>query len=103
MVAAAARQPGTVGLLMQPAGGHPGQHRDPRHRHLADRRLLMAIATVRARVLPIVICLGFAAALPVSIALGHAGTLAQAALWLAVAIALTSNRTRISQPATPGN
>ena len=64
--------------------------------------LLMAIATVRARVLPIAICLGFAAALPAAMALGHAGTLALAALWLAVAAALAGNRTR-SQPSTPGN
>jgi len=64
--------------------------------------LLMAIATVRARVLPTAICLGFAAALPACMALGHAGTLALAALWLAVAAALARNRTR-SQPATPEN
>jgi hypothetical protein len=65
--------------------------------------LLMAIATVRARVLPIAICLGFAAALPAAMALGHAGTLTLAILWLAVTAALARNRARVSQPATPGN
>lgn len=56
--------------------------------------LLMAIATVRARVLPIVICLGFAAGLPASIALGHAGSLVLALLWAALATALA----RYQQP-----
>jgi hypothetical protein len=65
--------------------------------------LLMAIATVRARVLPTAVCLGFAAAVPAAIALGHAGTLTLAVLWLAVAAALAKNRARISQPATRGN
>jgi hypothetical protein len=65
--------------------------------------LLMAIATVRARVLPIVICLGFAAGLPATMALGHAGTLVLAAVWLAVAIVLATNRTRASRPQTSGN
>jgi hypothetical protein len=41
--------------------------------------LLMAIVTVRARVLPIV-GLGFAARLPVTMALGHIGPLALTAL-----------------------
>ena len=65
--------------------------------------LLMAIATVRAQVLPIVICLGFAAGLPATMALGHAGTLVLAAVWLAVAVVLAANRTRTSRPTTPGN
>jgi len=50
--------------------------------------LLMAIATARARVLPIVVCIGFAAGLPAVIALGHSGTLVLTALWVAVAAAL---------------
>jgi hypothetical protein len=50
--------------------------------------LLMAIATVRARVLPIVLGIAFAAGLPATMALGAAGPFALAALWLAVAIAL---------------
>jgi len=65
--------------------------------------LLMAIATVRARVLPIAVGLGFAAALPAGMALGDAGPLTLAVLWLAVAAALARNRARIGQPATPGN
>src|SRR5215472_15838669 len=58
--------------------------------------LLMAIATVRARVLPIVICLGFAVGLPATMALGHAGTLVLAAVWAAAAVALAAGRTRSS-------
>src|SRR5215472_3460876 len=58
--------------------------------------LLMAIATVRARVLPIVICLGFAVGLPATMALGHAGTLVLAAVWAAAAVALAAGRTRVS-------
>jgi hypothetical protein len=50
--------------------------------------LLMAIATARARVLPIVVCIGFAAGLPAVIALGHSGTLVLTVLWVAVAAAL---------------
>lgn len=61
--------------------------------------LLMAIATVRARVLPIVICLGFAVGLPATMALGHAGTLVLAAVWLAVAVVLATNRTRAARRA----
>jgi hypothetical protein len=62
--------------------------------------LLTAIATVRARVLPIAVCLAFAAALPASMALGDAGPLTLAALWLAVAAALARNRGGPGQPAT---
>ena len=65
--------------------------------------LLMAIAAVRARVLPIAISLGLAAGLPASMALGNAGPLVMAALWLAIAAALARNQARISRPATPGN
>jgi hypothetical protein len=54
--------------------------------------LLMAIATARARTLPIVVGLGFAAALPASMALGTAGPLALTALWAAVAAALARKR-----------
>ena len=50
--------------------------------------LLMAIAVARARVLPILIGLGFAAALPASMALGNSGPLALALLWIALAAAL---------------
>jgi len=50
--------------------------------------LLMAIAVVRARLLPVVTGLGFAAALPAAMALGHAGPFALALLWLAVAALL---------------
>ena len=49
--------------------------------------LLIAIATVRARVLPIAIWLGFAAGLPAAIALGDARSPALAPLWLAIAVA----------------
>lgn len=63
--------------------------------------LLMAIATVRARVLPIVVGLGFAAALPATMALGHAGPLVLTALWVAVAAALATKRTGTGSPATP--
>jgi hypothetical protein len=63
--------------------------------------LLMAIATMRARVLPIVICLGFAVAVPAAIALGHAGSLVLALLWAAVAAALARNPAGTSRPAAP--
>jgi hypothetical protein len=63
--------------------------------------LLMAIATVRARVLPIVVGLGFAAALPATIALGNAGPLVLTALWVAVAAVLATKRTGTGSPATP--
>jgi hypothetical protein len=48
--------------------------------------LLMAVAVIRARLLPVVAGLAFAIALPASMALGNAGPLALAALWIAVAI-----------------
>ncbi|HEY5017936.1 MAG TPA: hypothetical protein VIJ82_28780 [Streptosporangiaceae bacterium] len=63
--------------------------------------LLMAIATVRARVLPIVVGLGFAAGLPAAMALGNSGPLALAVLWVAVAAALARKRTSAGTPATP--
>jgi hypothetical protein len=63
--------------------------------------LLMAIATVRARVLPIVVGLGFAAGLPATIALGHSGTLVLTALWVAVAVVLARKLASIGSPATP--
>jgi hypothetical protein len=62
--------------------------------------LLMAIATVRARVLPIVVGLGFAAALPASMALGNSGPVALAILWVAVAAALAARRSGTRSPAT---
>lgn len=48
--------------------------------------LLLAVATVRARMLPIAVGIGFAAGLPATMAIGDAGPLALAALWLAVAV-----------------
>jgi hypothetical protein len=63
--------------------------------------LLMAIAAVRARALPVVVGLGFAAGLPAAMALGHAGPLALAVLWAAVAAALARKRTSAGSPATP--
>jgi len=47
--------------------------------------LLLAIVLLRARVLPVLAGLGFAAVLPASMALGRPGPFALAALWLAVA------------------
>jgi hypothetical protein len=47
--------------------------------------LLLAVAIIRARVLPMAVGLGFAVALPAAMALGHAGPFALAILWLAVA------------------
>lgn len=63
--------------------------------------LVMAIAAVRARVLPVVVGLGFAAGLPAAMALGQAGPLALAVLWAAVAAALARKRTSVGSPATP--
>jgi hypothetical protein len=63
--------------------------------------LLMAIATARARVLPIVVGLGFAAGLPAVIALGHSGTLVLTVLWIAVAAALARKPASAGSPATP--
>ena len=64
--------------------------------------LLMAIATVRARVLPVVVGLGFAAGLPAAMALGKSGPLALAVLWGAVAAALAARRRRLpGHSATP--
>jgi hypothetical protein len=63
--------------------------------------LLMAIATVRARVLPIVVGLGFAAGLPAAMALGNSGPLALTVLWVAVAAALARKRSNGGSPATP--
>jgi uncharacterized protein with PQ loop repeat len=63
--------------------------------------LLMAIATVRARVLPIVVGLGFAAALPASMALGNSGPLALAVLWATVAAALARKSALAASSATP--
>jgi hypothetical protein len=57
--------------------------------------LLMTIATIRARELPVVIGLGFAAGLPAAMALGKSGPLALAVLWVAVAAALARNRHRL--------
>jgi hypothetical protein len=57
--------------------------------------LLMTIATIRARALPVVIGLGFAAGLPAAMALGKSGPLALAVLWVAVAVALVRNRHRL--------
>jgi hypothetical protein len=57
--------------------------------------LLMAIATVRARALPIVVGLGFAAGLPAAMALGKSGPLALAVLWITVAGGLARNRHRL--------
>jgi len=54
--------------------------------------LLMAIATLRARALPVVVGLGFAAGLPAAMALGNSGPLALALLWAAVAAALARKR-----------
>jgi len=61
--------------------------------------LLMAIATVRARVLPIVVGLGFAAGLPAAMALGNSGPLAPsmlggAAVFLVAAFVRREGRTR---------
>ena len=64
--------------------------------------LLIAIATVRTRVLPIAVCLGFAGGLPAGMALGHAGPLALAFLWVAVSAALARKPACIGSPATPG-
>jgi hypothetical protein len=64
--------------------------------------LLMAIATVRARLLPIVVGLGFAAALPATMALGHSGPLALAVLWIAVAAALARKRAGTRSPGATG-
>jgi hypothetical protein len=50
--------------------------------------LLLAVATVRARRLPVVLGVAFAAGLPASMALGPAGPLALAALWAGVTITL---------------
>jgi hypothetical protein len=63
--------------------------------------LLMAIATVRARLLPIVVGLGFAAGLPATITLGHSGTLVLTVLWVAVAVALARKPASIGSSATP--
>jgi phosphotransferase system glucose/maltose/N-acetylglucosamine-specific IIC component len=63
--------------------------------------LLMAIATARARVLPIVVGIGFAAGLPAVIALGHSGTLVLTVLWIAVAAALARKPASAGSPATP--
>lgn len=63
--------------------------------------LLMAIAATRARVLPIVVSLGFAAGLPAAIALGHSGTLVLTVLWVAVAAALARKPADTGSPATP--
>jgi hypothetical protein len=61
--------------------------------------LLLAIALVRARVLPVAAGLGFAAALPATMALGHAGPFALAILWLAVT-GLITRRTPGQEPAS---
>ncbi len=63
--------------------------------------LLMAIATARARVLPMVVGLGFAAGLPASMALGAAGPLALTVLWAAVGGALAKKRVSDDALATP--
>ena len=47
--------------------------------------LLMAIVTIRARLLPVIVGIGFAVSLPATMALGDAGPLALAVLWFAVA------------------
>lgn len=60
--------------------------------------LLMAIAAIRARALPVAVGLGFAAGLPAAMALGRSGPLALAVLWGAVAAALAARRRRL-----PGN
>ena len=65
--------------------------------------LLMAVATFRAGILPIAVCIGFAVALPASMALGNAGPFAMAVLWLAVAVVAARNRPRTSYPATAAN
>ena len=53
--------------------------------------LLMAIAVIRTRALPVVLGLGFAAGLPAAMALGKSGPLALAVLWGAVAAALAGH------------
>jgi hypothetical protein len=57
--------------------------------------LLMAVATIRARALPVVVGLGFAAGLPAAMALGKSGPLALAVLWGAVAAALAARQRRL--------
>lgn len=54
--------------------------------------LLMAIVTIRARLLPIIVGIGFAAGLPATMAVGDAGPFALAVLWFAVAASLSRSR-----------
>jgi hypothetical protein len=63
--------------------------------------LLMAVAVIRARVLPVLVGLAFAVALPASMALGNAGPLALTALWIAVAVVLARRPVPATDPAVP--